>query len=97
MTYKLVCPHCHGKVRIRTSKGEHVFLRAAYLQCTNEACSWSAVARFEVTHDLTRSSMANPAALLPMAPSVLRREAMRSRADEAQMDLVDMLESGPPA
>lgn len=35
-TYKLVCPHCHGRMRIRTSEGTHIFLRVAYLQCANE-------------------------------------------------------------
>ena len=90
-TYKLVCPHCHGQVRIRTSVGQHIFLRSAYLQCKSEACGWSAVARFEITHELSPSGMPNPAAALPMAPAALRRQAMRTE-DNAQMDMVDQLE-----
>lgn len=87
-TYKLVCPHCRGKVRIRTSEGQHIFLRVAFLQCTNEACSWSCRAQFEMTHELSPSSMPNPAARLPIAPSAIRREAMRN-TEEEQLDLLD--------
>lgn len=37
-TYKLVCPHCGGVLRIRTSVGQHIFLRTAYLQATVQHC-----------------------------------------------------------
>lgn len=86
-TYKLVCPHCRSRVRIRTSEGVHIFLRVAFLQCTNEACSWSCRAQFEMTHELSPSSMPNPAAVLPSAPSAIRREAMRG-SDEEQLELL---------
>ena len=46
-TYKLVCPHCHGRMRIRTSEGQHIFLRITYMQCTNEACGWRCVLSFK--------------------------------------------------
>ncbi|SDS48413.1 Ogr/Delta-like zinc finger [Halopseudomonas litoralis] len=87
-TYKLVCPHCRSKVRIRTSEGVHIFLRDTYLQCTNEVCSWSCYARFEMTYELSPSSMPNPAAVLPPAPSRVRREAMPP-SEEEQLDLLD--------
>lgn len=58
-TYKLVCPHCMGRMRIRTSEGTHIFLRVAYLQCVNEACGWSVRAQFEMTHEMSPSGMAN--------------------------------------
>lgn len=87
-TYKLVCPHCHSKMRIRTSEGQHIFMRVAYLQCVNEACSWSARAEFVITHEMAPSGMPNPAVDLPVADSVLRRTAMRSE-DETQVDLFD--------
>jgi hypothetical protein len=29
-------------MRIRASEGTHIFLRVAYLQCTNEACGFPA-------------------------------------------------------
>ncbi|MFK8328520.1 ogr/Delta-like zinc finger family protein [Pseudomonas sp. BJa5] len=89
-TYKLVCPHCNQRMRIRTSEGTHIFLRVAYLQCTNEACGWSVRAQFEMTHEMSPSGMANPAVQLPVAPVVMRRQAMKSAAD--QPDLLDQLD-----
>jgi hypothetical protein len=89
-TYKLVCPHCLGRMRIRTSEGTHIFLRVAYLQCTNEACGWSVRAEFEMTHEMSPSGMANPAVRLPLADIALRRAAMKSNND--QPDLLDSLE-----
>ncbi|MHC6226402.1 Ogr/Delta-like zinc finger protein [Pseudomonas sp. X10] len=52
-TYKLVCPHCNSRLRIRTSEGWHIFLRVAYLQCTTEACGWAVRAEFEMTYELS--------------------------------------------
>ncbi len=89
-TYKLVCPHCFGRMRIRTSEGTHIFLRVAYLQCTNEACGWSVRAEFEMTHEMSPSGMANPAVRLPLADIALRRAAMKSTHD--QPDLLDSME-----
>ncbi|GLO54792.1 hypothetical protein PPUJ20066_08280 [Pseudomonas putida] len=89
-TYKLVCPHCNQRMRIRTSEGTHIFLRVAYLQCTNEACGWSVRAQFEMTHEMSPSGMANPAVRLPVAPVVIRRQAMKSTDD--QPDLLDQLD-----
>ncbi|WP_082443937.1 ogr/Delta-like zinc finger family protein [Pseudomonas mediterranea] len=84
-TYKLVCPHCQSRMRIRTSEGTHIFLRIAYLQCTNEACGWSVRAEFEMTHEMSPSGMADPSVRLPLADVALRREAMTSV--ETQPDL----------
>ncbi|MBA1187547.1 ogr/Delta-like zinc finger family protein [Pseudomonas entomophila] len=89
-TYKLVCPHCAGRMRIRTSEGTHIFLRIAYLQCVNEACGWSVRAQFEMTHEMSPSGMPNPTVQLPLAPIAMRRQAMRSADD--QPDLLDLLD-----
>lgn len=89
-TYKLVCPHCLGRMRIRTSEGTHIFLRVAYLQCTNEACGWSVRAEFEMTHEMSPSGMANPSVRLPIADIALRRAAMKTTND--QPDLLDQME-----
>ncbi|WLH64807.1 ogr/Delta-like zinc finger family protein [Pseudomonas sp. FP2300] len=89
-TYKLVCPHCLGRMRIRTSEGTHIFLRVAYLQCTNEACGWSVRAEFEMTHEMSPSGMANPSVKLPIADIALRRAAMKSTNDHP--DLLDQME-----
>lgn len=89
-TYKLVCPHCLGRMRIRTSEGKHIFLRIAYLQCQNEACGWTVRAEFEMTHEMSPSGMANPAIKLPVADVAQRRAAMAKDTD--QPDLLDQLE-----
>lgn len=87
-TYKLICPHCRGSLRIRTSVGQHVFLRTAYLQCCNEACGATFRAQFEITHEMSPSGMPNPTVRLPVAPTALRREAMRN-PNETQLDLLE--------
>ncbi|MFI8482982.1 ogr/Delta-like zinc finger family protein [Pseudomonas sp. NPDC078700] len=87
-TYKLVCPHCRGPIRIRTSEGQHICLRTAYLQCTNEACGATFRAQFEITHQMSPSGMPNPQVQLPAAPTSIRRESMRNN-DETQLDLLE--------
>lgn len=89
-TYKLICPHCQSRMRIRTSEGKHIFLRVAYLQCTHEGCGWSVRAEFEMTHEMSPSGMANPEVRLPMATAAQRRAAMLSATN--QPDLLDNLE-----
>lgn len=87
-TYKLVCPHCQGPLRIRTSVGQHVFLRTAYLQCGNESCGATFRAQFEITHEMSPSGMPNPSVRLPVAPMSIRREAM-SKPGDRQLDLLE--------
>jgi hypothetical protein len=72
-------------MRIRTSEGTHIFLRVAYLQCTNEACGWSVRAEFEMTHEMSPSGMANPTVKLPLADTALRREAMKQTNDQLEL------------
>lgn len=79
-SYKLVCPHCKSRMRIRTSEGRHIFLRVAYLQCTTEACGWAVRAEFEMTHELSPSGMPDPQVHLPRASSELRRAALKQDA-----------------
>lgn len=88
-TYKLVCPHCGGVLRIRTSVGQHIFLRTAYLQCCTVACGATFRGQFEITHEMSPSGMPNPTVQLPVAPQSLRRQSMR-KDDETQMDLLDL-------
>lgn len=92
MTYKLVCPHCHSKMRIRTSVGEHIFMRISYLQCTNEACGCAIRAEFVMTHELSPSGMPNPTVKLPVAPVAIRRQCQasyKSNVQELQSSLFD--------
>lgn len=76
-------------MRIRTSEGTHIFLRVTYMQCTNEPCSWSVRAQFEMTHEMSASGMPNPAVRLPLAPAAMRQQAMRKEG-EKQMDLLGL-------
>ncbi|WP_019411225.1 ogr/Delta-like zinc finger family protein [Pseudomonas psychrophila] len=92
-TYKLICPHCQSRMRIRTSEGKHIFLRVAYLQCMNEACGWAVRAEFEMTHEMSPSGMANPTVKLPIATTAQRRAAMVSVA--VYPDLLDQLDMEP--
>lgn len=88
--YKLACPHCLGRMRIRTSVGEHIMMRRTYLQCMNEACGWTGTATFEITHELSPSAMPNKQVQLPLAPVAIRRLAVQ-QPDDSQLDLlVDM-------
>ncbi|WP_349616238.1 ogr/Delta-like zinc finger family protein [Azotobacter salinestris] len=87
-TYKLVCPHCGKPIRIRTSEGQHKLMRTAYVHCKSEACGWTGVARFEITHELSAAGEPNPEVSLPIAPSAMRRQAIQSRFQTAQMDLL---------
>ncbi|HEJ2254021.1 TPA: ogr/Delta-like zinc finger family protein, partial [Pseudomonas aeruginosa] len=36
--YKLVCPCCHSRMRIRSSEGQTPCFRSMYAQCTNALC-----------------------------------------------------------
>ncbi|RWU21035.1 transcriptional regulator [Pseudomonas alkylphenolica] len=83
-TYKLVCPHCKSRMRIRTSEGRHIFLRVAYLQCTTEACGWSVRAEFEMTHELSPSGMPDPTVRLPCAGGELRQAALRAEPGQSK-------------
>ena len=88
--YKLVCPHCLGKMRIRTSDGAHVFLRVAYLQCVNEGCGWACRAQLEMTHELSPSGMPNSSIYLPLAPKALQLQARRTSTTSTQLDLAGL-------
>lgn len=90
-TYRLVCPHCHSRMRIRTSEGVHIFMRVAYLQCTSEPCSWSARGEFVITHEMAPAGTPNPRVVLPIADSAMRRAA-HQLPDEQQMDIFDEVE-----
>ncbi|WP_273809915.1 MULTISPECIES: ogr/Delta-like zinc finger family protein [unclassified Pseudomonas] len=90
--YKLVCPHCHSKLRIRTSDGKHIFLRLCYMTCTNDACGFRVKAQFEMTHELVASAMPRRGVVLPKATLAMRREVMLG-ANSNQPDLLDQLDA----
>lgn len=92
-TYKLACPHCAARIRIRSSEGLHPLIRTLYIQCTSEACGWTGVASLEITHELSASSQENPQIQLEQAPIAIRRKAISSATgDDDQTDLFDEFE-----
>lgn len=92
-TYKLACPHCVQRIRIRSSEGLHQLMRTLYIQCTNEACGWTGVASLEITHELSASGQENPQIQLEQAPMAVRRKALTSASNDDQNDLFDELEN----
>ena len=82
-TYKMACPHCQARIRIRSSEGLHELMRTAYIQCQNEACGFTATAIFEITAELSPSAMPNASIKLPSADSAARRRAMQKKKEAA--------------
>lgn len=85
-TYRLVCPHCASRMRIRTSEGIHPLMRVAYLQCTQEPCGWTARAEFTITHEMSASGVPNPAVNIPVADTAMRHQAVK-KENESQNEL----------
>ena len=87
--YKLVCPACGGKLRIRNSEGESPIFRSIYGQCMNVACGATFAGSQSWEYELSPSGLDKPRVQLPVAPSVTRMKALRdSRAETDQLDLL---------
>lgn len=89
-TYKLACPHCQGRIRIRTSEGLTPLFRVAYLQCMNEPCGFTARAAIEITHELSPSGLPNVQVKLPVADAVMRQQAIKTETNnenQAELEL----------
>ncbi|WP_093504970.1 ogr/Delta-like zinc finger family protein [Phytopseudomonas straminea] len=92
-TYKLVCPACHGSMRIRTSVGQTPCFRSTYYQCQNVACGATFSGSVTIDYQLSPSGLAQPLMVLPVAPAVERMKALRDNAKATdQMDLLAALE-----
>ncbi|HCK4503001.1 TPA: ogr/Delta-like zinc finger family protein [Pseudomonas aeruginosa] len=90
--YKLVCPACGGKLRIRNSEGESPIFRSIYGQCMSIACGATFAGSQSWEYELSPSGLDKPRVQLPVAPSVTRMKALReSRAETDQLDLLDTL------
>ncbi|MFJ3050876.1 ogr/Delta-like zinc finger family protein [Pseudomonas nitroreducens] len=90
--YKLVCPACGGKLRIRNSEGESPICRSIWGQCMNVACGATFAGSQSWDYELSPSGLDKPRVQLPVAPSVTRMKALReARAKSDQLDLLDTL------
>lgn len=87
-TYKLQCAHCGSGVKVRTSCGLHPHLRIMYVQC--QGCGWKGIGELTMKFDIARPAYPNEEALLPLAPAVVYREALKQAAPQNhQMDLLE--------
>jgi len=93
-TYKLVCPACHGAMRIRSSVGQTPCFRSTYYQCQNLACGATFSGSVTIDYQLSPSGMAQPLMVLPIAPAIERMKALRESARATdQLDMLDALEA----
>ncbi|OLU22494.1 transcriptional regulator [Pseudomonas sp. PA15(2017)] len=91
--YKLVCPACGNPVRIRSSEGQSPLFRTMYGQCTYVPCGYNIVGSLNWDYGLNASGMDKPRITLPLAPSVVKRQAHKDcRLKKDQLDLLDALE-----
>ncbi|HBO2796494.1 TPA: ogr/Delta-like zinc finger family protein [Pseudomonas aeruginosa] len=91
--YKLVCPCCHSRMRIRSSEGQTPCFRSMYAQCTNALCGATFTGSLSWDYQLSPSGLERPLLVLPMAPSKTRQLARRDLAAETnQLDLLDHME-----
>ncbi|MDF3935334.1 ogr/Delta-like zinc finger family protein [Pseudomonas citronellolis] len=90
--YKLVCPSCGGKLRIRNSEGESPIFRSIWGQCLNVACGATFAGSQSWDYELSPSGLDKPRIQLPVAPSVTRMKALRDcREKTDQLDLLDAM------
>ncbi|WP_227515681.1 ogr/Delta-like zinc finger family protein [Acinetobacter qingfengensis] len=54
------CPHCGEKLKIRSSKRQHILLKQIWLQCTNIKCGYTCAGNIDITHQLSPSAIPNP-------------------------------------
>ncbi|PZE12265.1 ogr/Delta-like zinc finger family protein [Pseudomonas solani] len=92
--YKLVCPACGHRMRIRTSQGQTPCFRSTYYECTNILCAATFAGAVTIEYQLSPSGLERPLMELPLAPSRIRQKARQDQAgDTAQVDLFDSMEA----
>lgn len=92
--YKLVCPACGNRMRIRNSEGQTPVFRTMYAQCVFLPCSYSMVGSLSWEFGLNVSGIDQPRVVLPLAPSTKRMQALREfRPKTDQLDLLDSVEA----
>lgn len=92
--YKLVCPACGGRMRIRNSEGQTPVFRSMYAQCLNIPCGATYSGSLSWDYALSPSGLDKPRMVLPVAPAVQRMQALRDfRKKTDQLDLLDAMEA----
>lgn len=92
--YKLVCPACGNRMRIRNSEGQTPVFRSMYAQCMHIPCGATFSGSLSWDYTLSPSGMERPLAVLPLAPAVQRMQALREfRPKTDQLDLLDSVEA----
>mgnify|MGYP000090071774 CR=1 FL=1 len=81
-----VCPHCHGRAKVRTSRTLSDLLKECYVHCLDPHCGHAFVAFVEVKYSTSPSARPRPGLCLPMSENVQRRRVVREmhRAQQAQ-------------
>ncbi|MCI3908827.1 ogr/Delta-like zinc finger family protein [Pseudomonas viridiflava] len=89
-TYKLVCPSCYGPLVIRTSEGQTPCFRSMYYQCKDLVCGATFSGSLTIDYTLSPSGLAKPINVVPPAPSLARKQALRDRrTKDDQLDLLE--------
>lgn len=92
--YKLVCPACGGRMRIRNSEGQTPVFRSMYAQCTHIPCGATYSGSLSWDYALSPSGLDRPRVALPLAPSAVRKQAQHDfREQTDQLDLLDAVEA----
>ncbi|MFP8981171.1 ogr/Delta-like zinc finger family protein, partial [Pseudomonas aeruginosa] len=76
--YKLVCPCCHSRMRIRSSEGQTPCFRSMYAQCTNALGGATFTGSLSWDYQPSPPGLDRPRLVLPLTPSHTRQ---RNRAD----------------
>lgn len=88
--YKCLCPACGSRMRIRNSEAQTPIFKTMYAQCINVGCGATYTGSLTWDYTLSPSGMDKPRVVLPLAPSVLRIQALReSQTKTNQLDLLD--------
>lgn len=92
--YKLVCPACGGRMRIRNSEGQTPVFRSMYAQCQHMPCGATYSGSLSWDYALSPSGLDSPRVALPLAPSAVRKQAQQDfREHTDQLDLLDAVEA----
>ncbi len=86
--YGLACPHCQGRLRIRSNRAVAPTFRQLHMQCIDVECGASFGAEISITHGIGPSLNPNPEVHLRMAPP-------RRRNDNDNHEGADKAASGP--
>lgn len=78
----MTCPHCKGRLKIRTSREVSLLTREAYLQCEYVHCAYTCAAIISQVRTIAPSMKPNPQAYLPVS------RKRPTAQDTRQMDLL---------